>query len=986
MIFLKKFYAEGFKSFARPTTLNFDSTMIGIIGPNGSGKSNIVDGLKWAMGEQSVKSLRGKEKSNLIFTGSNDLKESDYAIVELTFDNSSRILHINANEVKIARKLVRKTGENFYFINDEPCQLKEIQSAFIDTGLTKGSLGMITQGSVNWFAEAKPEERRKMFESAAGIGKYINQKQETEKHLEKATINLDTLSSSLASLKRDIRELNKQAEKAKEFKEKKDKLKLLDLSISVQDYLSWTAEVSELEEKITVENENLDSLNIWIQNSKDLKDKYDNEYNVINEKHKTLAQEKNALKDQIDNLNIRRAKHLANLENDLSSESIEKRINSYKTLLSSERTVLKNYETDLENSLDEINVINQDLIKLNKSKEEFNIALDEAKVEYNTKKNKYDVLLRQSSSANSRERGVETILKVKNKFPGIHSTIQNLISVNERYETAILTALGKSITNVVVDTDEEAVRAINFLKQNHAGRATFLPLNTIKPKDIAENTLMIMKQMKGFVDIASNLVDCDEQYKSVISSILGNVGVADTIENANYISRAIRSTYKLISLDGDIVFAGGALAGGEKQTLNTAIFNIEEKLQQAEQEFSDAKVRLNSLSSSFNNASYEYDSLLVKKQSKDSYISSLKVRIESCKDKITNFETGLDSLDISKDEKANKIKISEIDKEALELQSKYNKLSAEVDEAEQLRENAFNNMAKYSSEYMDKQEKINSLTKTNYEHKNRFDHLNTNITNLEDRILADYTITIKTAIDQYNSPLEDMTISEARRTIATLRSELNALGNTINFQALETLEEKQSQLETLEKQTSDARSSVNSMVELIKSLDKKAKEDFVNTVNKVNETLPDVFKSLFGGGYCKINIVDLDNVLESGIDVIAQPPGKKVTNLVLFSGGEKTLIALAVLFSILKSSHFPLVLLDEAEAALDQANVNTFAKLIQEFSSLCQFLVITHRTGTMKVCSNLYGTVMQVKGVTDVIKVSYDSIKEKKFQLNDKVN
>lgn len=979
MIFLKKFYAEGFKSFARPTTLNFDSTMIGIVGPNGSGKSNIVDGLKWAMGEQSVKSLRGKEKSNLIFAGSNDLKESDYALVELTFDNTSRILHFDSDVVKITRKLMRKTGENFYFLNDEPCQLKEIQTAFVDTGLAKGSLGIITQGSVNWFAEAKPEERRKMFESAAGIGKYINQKQETEKHLEKAAANLEGLSSSLATLRRDVKELNKQADKAKEFKEKKDKLKLLDLSISVQDYLSWTAEATELDEKITIEDENLDSLNIWIQNSRDLKERYETEFTTISDKFKDLTNQRNNLKEQIDNLNIKRAKHLANLESNLFSNSIEERINSYNTLLASERGLLSSFKTQLEEYTENNKEVIATLEDLAKNKTKIANELEEVKVEYNTKKNKYDVLLKQSTSMNTRERGVETIIKAKNNFPGVHSTLQNLISVNERYETAILTALGKSITNVVVDTDEEAVKAINFLKRNHAGRATFLPLNTIKPKEIAPSTLTIMRQMNGFVDIASNLIECEDQYKNVISSILGNVGVTDTIENANYISRAIRSTYKLISLDGDIIFAGGALTGGEKQHLNSSLFNIEEKLQQAEQELNDARTRLNALNSNYNQVSYDFDSLSVKKQSNETFVDKLGFQIEQSQRKITNYESDLESLNVSKDESANKSMISDIDQSVLDLQTQYSKINKEYEETDKLKENAFNNMSKYSSEYMEKQEKINKLAKTNYEHKNRLNLLNANITTLEDRILADYAITIKSAVDEYNNPPEDMTISEARRIIATLKAEINALGNTINFQALDALEEKQKQLETLEKETSDARDSVNSMVELIKSLDKKAKENFVAIIDKVNETLPTVFKSLFGGGYCKISITDPDNILESGIDVVAQPPGKKVTNLVLLSGGEKTLIALAVLFSILKSSRFPLVLLDEAEAALDQANVNTFAKLIEEFSDVCQFLVITHRTGTMKICPELYGVVMQVKGVTDVIKTSYEKVKNEKF-------
>lgn len=975
MVFLKKFHAEGFKSFARPVTLNFNSTMIGIVGPNGSGKSNIVDALKWAMGEQSIKSLRGKEKSNLIFAGSNDLKEADFALVELTFDNSTRILHFDADEVKISRKLVKKSGENIYMINDEPCLLKDIQTTFIDAGLDKGSLGIISQGTVNWFAEAKPEDRRQMFESAAGIGKYIKQKNETENHLQKAMDNLERLNTTLSSLRRDVKELNRQAEKAQQYKEKTEQLKKYDISVTVQDYLTWKDEYAELEQKIAIEKTQLDELEISVNKAKELKDKFELEYINIDNKVRTLNNQKSDLQEQISQLNVKRATYMTNLENKISSGTIQERKESYQILINTEQEKLNSWQQKYIEAKKEAQEISNVLEQLETKREEFNAQANDIQNEYSSKKYRYEELERQFNNSNSHERGVSELLKVKDRIGGIHSTIQNIIKVKERYEVAIQTALGKSISNLVVENDDIAVKAINYLKQNRCGRATFLPLNTIKAKEISPATLTIMNQAPGFIDVASNLVGVDDRYKNVIASILGNVGVTDTIENANLISKMIRSTYKLISLDGDVVFAGGALAGGQSQQGHRAVFNIEQKLLTSKDEFNNIKKEYEKFQIDKTQNDYEINQWLIKKQSNDSIVDKLDNNIKDSQIKLTNYKNDYEALEISDDESTNNAKINEYDLQIIELNNQFNKIEQELKEAEKIKELSFDQNAKYSSEYNNCQNQSTDLIKKHAEHNNKFNNLDNQIKNADERIANTYGVVIESVIEEYNKPL-NVTIAEARRIIATLKAEINALGN-INFQALESLEQKETELKNLEKETTDAKDSVTNLSNLLTSLDKRAKADFMSVINKVNEIIPGVFKSLFGGGHCEIKIVDPQNILESGIDIIAQPPGKKITNLVLLSGGEKTLIALAVLFSLLKSSHFPLVLLDEAEAALDQTNVNTFAKLIQEFSDQCQFLVITHRTGTMKMCDVLYGTMMKVKGVTNVIKVDYNSIKNK---------
>lgn len=696
--------------------------MIGIVGPNGSGKSNIVDALKWAMGEQSVKSLRGKEKSNLIFAGSNDLKEADYALVELTFDNSTKILHCDHDEVKISRKLIRKTGETIYSLNDEPCLLKDIQTIFVDSGLGKGSLGIISQGSVNWFAEAKPEDRRQMFESAAGIGKYIKQKNETLVHLEKATANLEKLSLTLNSLRRDVKDLQKQAEKAKEYKEKSDQLKIYDLSVSVQDYLTWRDESIELEAKLELEKEQLETVKTIVAKSRELNEEFQSKFLDNDSKIRTLNNAKSNLQTQISDLNVKWATYIANLENKLSTGTIEERKESYKLIIASEQEKNDSWTKQLKEIEVELNNLTE-LLKSKKQKyQELNERESSLKNKYIQNKFKYEELLKQKQNSNSHEKGVEELLKVKNRIGGIHSTVQNLINVKERYEVVIQTALGKSINNLIVENDDVAVKCINYLKQNKCGRATFLPLSTIKSKEIPQQTLTIMKEVPGFIDVANNLIEYDSKYSTVLSSILGNVGVADTIENANLISKMIRSTYKIISLDGDVVFAGGALAGGQTYHNRQVLFNLEEKIQRAEEEYFSIKNEYDQLSIDLTKLGQEISNLEVKKQMNESLMHRLTNNLQDSEQKIRQNKIELEALDVDTNEENNKVKVNQFELDLISLNEQLNKVDKELQELEKIKELNHDQVAKYSTEYNINLAKENSLIQSHSTHKSRFEN------------------------------------------------------------------------------------------------------------------------------------------------------------------------------------------------------------------------------------------------------------------------
>lgn len=979
MIFLKNFYAEGFKSFARPINLNFSNTMIGIVGPNGSGKSNIVDALKWAMGEQSIKTLRGKEKTNLIFAGSNDMDEADFALVELTFDNSKRILNYQTDEVKIGRKLIRKTGESLFTINDEPARLKDIQDLFLDTGLTKGSLGIISQGTVNWFAEAKPEDRRHMFEEAAGIGRYTKQKNETLDLLEKAAYNLERLDQYEANLKREIRDLSKQAEKAVQYKQKSQELKNLDVTISVQDYLSYKDETIELSKSISNYKNDIEKLKIEIEENRSLRDKNNQEYLEKDNEIKNLTQIKDNLNIKLNDLNYKKIAYINNLENNINSQNIEERKKSYLSLIASDEEEIASLEKQ----------INQNKTKLNELETNYNLSLSQKtklndeynnlNADYNHKKVIFDRIEELYKNSNNVERGVQTLLNSKSSIPGIHSTVSNVLQVPERYEIAIQTALGKSINNLIVDSTDTAKNAINFLKKNNGGRATFLPMDTIKPKHIKEDSLTIMSKLDGFIDVASNLVSYDSIYDNIIKSLLGNVAISDSIDSAAHIGKMVNNNYKVISLEGDVVYAGGALSGGQQQKTTASTFNIEEKLNKAKNEYEYAKKLFIDKKIEFENINNDITKLNIEIQNIKGTITICENKLVETNSRLSRNKTGYDSIVDANNKDKLKIEINQFEKDLIQVNEELINISQRINTLQNLKEHSYEIYCQYNLNFERNQEEYIKLNEKFNKKNNKLNNFQNEIKSIEEKITNLYEMTMEFAITEYNKPL-DITINEAKMIISKLRSEIDALGN-INFEAVERLDEKESELKSIEEEHNLARESVINLKNIIEDLDKRAKTDFTNVINKVNDIIPQIFTSLFGGGDCCIKYTDPTNVLESGIEVIVHPLGKKVSNLVLLSGGEKTLVALTVLFALLKSSSFPLVVLDEAEAALDQANVNTFAKLIQEFSDSTQFLVITHRTGTMKMCDVLYGTTMQIKGVTKVIKTNLDDIKK-----NDLIN
>lgn len=970
MIFLKKFYAYGFKSFADEVKIDFTDEMTGIVGPNGAGKSNIVDAFKWVLGEQSVKDMRGDSKFDLIFKGSSAKPEAKFSQVSMTFNNTSRVLHYDKDEITITRKLYRDTGANDYFINNEPARLKDIQMIFTDTGLSKGSLGIISQGTVNSFSEAKPENRRKMFEDAAGIGMYSIQKQESLRHLERTEQALEAIMALERELEKDLKKLLKQAETAKIYKVKHEKLKEIEITILVRDISHYSRYLDQLE--VEIKN---------ILNEKQKVDPQENEFKskleFIRQKLKEADEDNTRFNQQMFEINEKisnlEKKHLlmtSKLESDLTSDNEQTKINAYEQLINTCLVDMKSLKERIEELQTQIETYQDVSTNLTTKKNDFYEKINSKNIQLTENWTRLRIINEQIERKSNLSSGIKAILENRSAVSGIYDVVAKYINVEQKYELAISKALGKSIDNIIVDNSENAKNAIKFLKNNNAGKATFLPLREIKSKTVRNEHLDILDELEGFIGVASRLVNVEEKMIPVIEALIGQVIVADNIDSAVRISKYTNQLYKVITLDGDIVYPGGALTGGSESNfvsqfnldkhrdeLQTVVDQLEKELTELKvehekiiTELNEAETKLNEKKFTLNNLTNNLDSVTKNYEKyKNEYEVLTKKSFDSSKVLTeTDIQNEINNLQAQKDKISENLNVSIANKikytsQSTELEGQLEDVRLKIDRLK---------------------DELNKAEQDSLKCKNILDTARV-------RINETYQMTLEFAIENYNKELP-MSEAQAREVINQLKADIDALG-VINHAAIEELDEKQAKFDTIAINRKETEESLENIRLSISELDKAAKAKFAKLIDDVNAILPDIFKFLFGGGSCAVTFSDPSNILESGIEVMAHPPGKRVSNLKLLSGGEKTLVAISVLFAILKISSFPIVILDEAEAALDIANVERFAQIIRQYSKNTQFLVITHRPGTMKECKALLGATMQTPGVTSLISVSLES-------------
>ncbi|WP_203276949.1 AAA family ATPase [Metamycoplasma hominis] len=965
--------AHGFKSFADKVTLKFDGGIVAIIGPNGSGKSNINDAIRWVLGETSSKVLRGDTMEDVIFSGSKTEKEMDRAEVILTFDNKDRSCDIPYDVFTISRVLTRGNGSNEYYINGELARQRDIKEIAMQSGISKSSLAIIGQGTISNIAESTPEKRREIFEDAAGTSMYKSKKIEAQRKLEKTQEALEQISILIQEQERQLKPLQRQAEKAKIYKTKAEQLKEVEVALLVHDFMDYS--------------DKLEKLNVEGQDYNLIKEELETKIRVYNEaseqKSKFVLELENNIKkiserlseisEEITTLEIRNAKEAKHREMLLSGEltiSPKEKLAAMKEELNALNTTILGYKTFLETKKKESEQLSQSAsirsTKINDIKRELSFK----KEELNKIKSKLDVIEEIKSKKTNLAKGTHNIVENSHLFRGYKALVSELIEVNEKYALAIETILSSAMQHIVVDKPETAVEAINFLKSNNGGRATFIPLSSIKPKFVPEQHIVVAQTQKGFLGIASELVSTEEQYNVLKKFLLGNVLVADNIENANKLSKLLETRYMVVTLDGDIIRVGGVLSGGQASQ-NVSTLAADEQVKKLQ----DLIPVINAKISQLSNELFE----LEKDQNKE---TSLLTNISLERAKIDNlYRTTLDKFDSLREQyrsasqeeyEAENNKKIDIVAAIQQLMLERSDLSAKKSSQEDIYHNLKQELQNLTNQRFQVSEELNNLIKDNANKIAEKAKAETIIQNAKQRLSEQYGMLFEVAKQFYNP---DIDFEVARKTVADLKLDIRELGH-VNLDSINQLEELETRYKEVKSQEQEIISAKTTIEDAISEMDKIIIERMTQTVTLVNAEFKHVFVKMFGGGMAEIRYTDPENILETGIDVIAQPPGKSIKNLKLFSGGEKALIAISLLFSILKAKPLPLCILDEVEAALDEANVIRFAEYLHTLKKDTQFIVITHRQGTMERVNKLYGATMQKRGVTTFFAVNLSDAKK----------
>ncbi|MFS9144498.1 chromosome segregation protein SMC [Streptococcus infantis] len=1169
-MYLKEIEIQGFKSFADKTKVVFDQGVTAVVGPNGSGKSNITESLRWALGESSVKSLRGGKMPDVIFAGTESRKPLNYASVVVTLDNQDGFIKDAGQEIKVERHIYR-TGDSEYKIDGKKVRLRDIHDLFLDTGLGRDSFSIISQGKVEEIFNSKPEERRAIFEEAAGVLKYKTRRKETESKLQQTQDNLDRLEDIIYELDNQIKPLEKQAATARKFMDLDSQRKGIYLDVLVAQIQANKAELDLTEEELNQVQELLtsyyqkrESLELENQSLKkqrqdlqaemakdqtslmdltalisDLErklalSKLETEQVALNqqeaqarlasldEKRNTLIQEKEEKEANLSQLEENLAlntKELNRLEAELVAFSddpdqmIEQLRERFVAFLQEEADVsnqLTRIENDLENSRQQTQKQEEQLASLKeqlatvKSKAaDQELALKSAKEEvqnlladyqtsakeeeaqkqaYQSQQNqlfdRLDSLKNKQAKAQSLENilknhsnfyaGVKSVLQEKNRLSGIVGAVSEHLTFDVRYQTALEIALGASSQHIIVEDEEAATKAIDFLKRNRAGRATFLPLTTIKARSISGQNQDVIASSPGFLGMADELVTFDAKLEAIFKNLLATTAIFDTVEHARDAARKLRYQVRMVTLDGTELRTGGSYAGGanrqnnsifikpELEQLQKEIAQEEKLLGQEEENLKSVQEALNALSQTLETIKSQGEQARIQEQGlylayqqtcqqveeletllelQEKELNNLRggdwqTEKEKCQERLSIIATEKQKLESEIEEiKSNKNAIQEryqnlqdkLSQERLlktemigrkryevadieRINKELENLDMEQDEIERLLQEKVDNLEKVDTELLAKQEAeaksqkeeiqqglirkqfelddiegqlddiashLDQARQQNEEwirKQTRAEATKEKITDrlryLQGQLTEEYQISYTEALEQANS-LEDLAIAE--QEVKDLEKSIRSLG-PVNLDAIEQFDEVHERLEFLNSQRDDILSAKNLLLETITEMNDEVKERFKSTFEAIRESFKVTFKQMFGGGQADLILTEGD-LLTAGVEISVQPPGKKIQSLNLMSGGEKALSALALLFSIIRVKTIPFVILDEVEAALDEANVKRFGDYLNRFDKDSQFIVVTHRKGTMAAADSIYGVTMQESGVSKIVSV-----------------
>ena len=978
-MYLKGIVASGFKSFADKIELKLDGRTTCIVGPNGSGKSNIVDAVRWVLGEQSVKSLRGDgSMSDVIFSGSKSRNPLNVASVELIFDNNDHFLNVPYTEISIKRKVYR-SGENEYYLNNEKCRLKDINNLLMDTGMGKESFNIISQGEVGKILSNSATDRRVIFEEASGILKYKKRKEEALRKLDKTHNNLDRLNDIIQELDLQIGPLKEQSKKASEYLENKQALDKYEVSLLAYDIENINSEQSNFKirkekldseiltlqthatkndtkylednnrlEKLETEKSNLQRELLKVTEEKE---KIDGERNLLKERSKTTKEE-DEIKENIRNLIEEREK----LSNEINT--VDEKLKDIINESSRKEQESKEVEKNLQDAKSEKNLLTNDYSRHNQ--------------ELISTKHKIDNLRVEIESGADMPNSVRKVLK-NNELTGIYNTIGNVLSVDEKYVKALNTAISTSKNFIITKDEPSAKQAISYLKDSHAGRATFFPISVIKERYVDYDTINILKNNNDFVGIMSDLVKYNKEYENIIKNQLGIIVVATSIDAATRLSHMIKARYKIVTLEGDVINVGGSLTGGSNYIGKSSII-LKQEIQHLEKTFNLLKQEELEIQQSLQDNNKEITAIEEKLFSISKDKVALKEKYDNKKSELIEIKNKL--ISIAKEyeslELINNNGVSKKEQELIRLFHEKTALKEQI-------ENHITSISKEISNLKEKQEayqaeeklknsQLHSKEKESRDLEIKINRNDVKLDNMLSILNSEYEMTYERAKDEYSLDIEP---EEARIKVNTYKANIKRIG-MVNLDSIEEYERVNTRYEFLNNQKSDLLNAEDSLLEIMNEMDEVMKEEFKITFENIRVEFQKVFKELFMGGNADLKLTNPDDLLSTGVDIVASPPGKKLTTISLLSGGEKTLTAISLLFAILNVRTVPFCLFDEVEAALDEANVAAFGKYLNHYKDKTQFLIITHKKKTMEYAHTLYGITMQESGVSKLVSVKLE--------------
>lgn len=978
-MYLKCIRANGFKSFADKIELNMNQGITGIVGPNGSGKSNILDAIRWVLGEQSAKALRSDSgMSDCIFAGSKSRGALSRASVSLIFDNSDHYLNSEFNEIEIKR-ILYKTGENEYYINNSKVRLKDITDLFLDTGAGKESFNIISQGAVADIINSKPEDRRVIFEEAAGVLKYKKRKEESFRKLDKTNENLERVNLLIDEIVTTLEPLKEQSEIAHRYLDYKDDLKNIEIALIANDIENINNEYKELKEnvaRLTSEVEELTSSNTSddskLEQLKLLSLKVDAE---IEEKNNLI----NNLTTELANLESRKQITIERQKYTVDDTKLQNNIISLKEELMTLKNTFKSLEDEINSLTKELEtkeLMGLEVVNKNEDnkKNKLQMVHDSETItkEIMNLRNKIDILKENMSNDTKLPYSVKAVIN-NIRLTGIRGVLGKLLQIDEKYVTAIEVSLGANSNVIVVDKPEDAKNAINYLKEQKLGRATFFPISVIEGRSVPKDILEKLNNIEGFIGTGNSLVKYDDLFKNIVLNQLGNVLVVNNIDTLNKVGKLVDYKYKIVSLDGEVQYSGGAITGGTNKNSSSLLNQKYEldsltmELQTKENELKILEQKLKVLDNDIEEinksiVNYQNDTLILKEniKLKNNSFELIKKQLEAKEQELSGTEQVINnSLD---DE------LERILKEYYDSQSLKEKYINELTKLKNQKSDLSTEIAAIEQSYREMNYKISVKQNELKNEEVKVSKYDVRLDNLLVNLSENYGLTYEKAHSDYELSMEE---GIARQTVNELKKKIKELGevNTGSISEYERLNERYQFLTT---QRDDLSSSVTSLMEVIDEMDNIMKANFSETFEKIKVEFKEVFKKLFKGGEGVLELTNPDDLLNTGVNILAIPPGKKLNSIALLSGGEKTLTAISLLFAILNVKPVPFVVLDEVEAALDEANVDAFGNYLLSRKDKSQFIIITHKKRTMEYADCLYGITMQESGVSKLVSVKLE--------------